>query len=74
VSLRTDSAVEDAIEALQEATGASRSGVVRAAVLQAADRTRREELRREALALREDPSDRAEARAVLAFMGGSDAW
>jgi len=43
-------------------------------VLRAGQQARQEAMRAEAQALAGDPGDRAEAQAVLAFMGGSDAW
>jgi len=74
VTFRADEETIQAIRALQEDTGQSRSHIVRDAVLAARREARRAALRAEAEALREDPADRAEVRAILGEMGGGDAW
>jgi len=74
MTIRTDDGVNQAIDFLVSQTGLSRSHVVREAVLQAEREARREAMRREAMALRDDEADLKEAQAVRSFMGGSDAW
>ena len=74
MTVRMDEVSEAALAYLQEQTKTSRSEAIRSAILEAERRTRRTALRAEATTLMDDPDDRAEAQAVLAFMGGSDAW
>ncbi|MDR0284610.1 MAG: hypothetical protein LBI33_06930 [Propionibacteriaceae bacterium] len=69
-----DTDVDAALDYLQEMTRATKSDIIRNTLLQAAERAKREAMRTEALELADDPDDRAEAQAVLAFMGGTDAW
>lgn len=74
MTFRTDATVDHAISYLQTHTGRSKSDVIRDALLNAEHEARRAAMRSESLALRDDPQDLAEARAVLADMGGTDAW
>ena len=74
MTVRMDEPSEAALAYLQETTRASKSEIIRQAVLRAGQQARQEAMRAEAQALAGDPGDRAEAQAVLAFMGGSDAW
>jgi len=74
VTFRADEETLRALAALEQATGESRSRVVRDAVLLAEREARRAALRSESARLRDDPVDRAEARAILEDMGGADAW
>jgi len=74
MTVRMDDSTEAALDYLQETTGDTKSVIIRDAVIQAERRARRAAMRAQAQALADDPVDRAEARSVLAFMGGSDAW
>ncbi|GAB3224680.1 hypothetical protein GCM10027447_13530 [Glycomyces halotolerans] len=69
LNVRTDGAMEEAIRALTESSGRSRTEAVRYALL----RTYREELIKQARAdaerLAEDPDDRAEMLAIQRYMG-----
>ncbi len=74
LTFRTDPAVDQAIGLLMKDTGEGKSQVIREAILQAERKVRHRIMQEESLALREDAADQAECRAVLAFMGGGDAW
>lgn len=71
LSTRLDAKATAALRALQ-ADGRSRSEVVRDALIEAADRQERAELRAAAEAAANDPEDLAEARAILEFMEALD--
>jgi hypothetical protein len=71
---RSDPAVDRALAYLQERTGQSKSAITRDAILAAERAARRAALRAEAEALRADPADLAEARAVAAEMAAVNAW
>lgn len=73
ISIRTDSEVERALTELMH-DGASRSEVVRAAILDAERARRRTRLRAEADALRNDPDDAAASRALAMEMDAARAW
>ncbi|WGW11605.1 hypothetical protein LWF01_16155 [Saxibacter everestensis] len=73
LTIRTDSAVERALEELTR-EGMSRSEAARAAILEAERAHRRARLRAEAEALRDDPEDSAAARALAAEMDDVRAW
>ncbi len=69
LTIRADSAVERALEyLLAERAGETKSDVVRAAILELERATRRERLRQESAALRDDPHDRAAAKLLAAEM------
>jgi len=74
LTLRADADVDRALDYLVSQAGGTRSQVVRSAVLQAEREARHEAMRQEALRLRSDEADVAEAKNVNTFMGGSDAW
>lgn len=67
VSFRLDAAARDALAVLQR-TGLSRSEAVRSALVERARQVREEQIRAEAAEIAADPRERAEARALLAFM------
>ncbi len=67
VSLRLDDETARALDLLMK-SGKSRSEAVREALIEAAARQRSVDLRAEAERLAADPTDRAEAKAVLDFM------
>jgi Arc/MetJ-type ribon-helix-helix transcriptional regulator len=73
ITIRTDPAVDEALDAL---TGAdqSRSEVIREAILLAFREQRHARLRAEAEALRNDPDDVAAARELAAEMESVRAW
>lgn len=73
LTIRTDSEVERALETLTR-EGLSRSEVARTAILEAERRHRRERLRAEAEALRNDPEDVVAARELAAEMDVLRAW
>lgn len=73
MSIRIDEETEQAIAVLT-ADGATRSEVVRSALLQAASKRHSELLRAEAERLASDPSDTEEARSVLREMDSLRAW
>ncbi|MCL2803464.1 MAG: hypothetical protein FWD29_05875 [Micrococcales bacterium] len=68
-TVRPDVPMEDAIAYAIDQTGQTRARVIRQAVLDYEWTLRREALRQESLALRENPADRAEALAILEDMG-----
>ena len=75
LTLRTDSAVERALEyLLAERAGETRSNVVREAILEMERAHRRARLREESAALRDDPGERAAAKAMAAEMAKLSAW
>jgi predicted transcriptional regulator len=74
MTIRIDSAIEQALVHLQGDTGATKSEVVRRAILDAADQVQRAALRAESLALREDPGDRAASQELAAEMAELNAW
>lgn len=73
ITVRTDSEVERALEALM-ADGRSRSAVIREAIIDAYHHRVAGQLRIEAEALAHDPDDRAEMRAVQADLESLRAW
>lgn len=73
LTIRTDPAVERALEALTR-DGLTRSEVARAAILEAERAHRRAQLRAEAESLRNDPQDVAASRALAAEMDALRAW
>jgi predicted transcriptional regulator len=75
MTIRTDSAVERAVEfLLAQEVGQTRSDIVRTAVLELERARRRELLREESAALRDDPAERAAAQATAAEMAKLGAW
>ncbi len=75
LTLRTDSAVDRALEyLLAERAGETRSEIVRDAILEMERAHRRARLREESAALRDDPEERAAARAMAAEMAKLSAW
>jgi predicted transcriptional regulator len=74
LTIRTDSALERALSYLQESTGLSKSQVTRDALLAAERAARREALHAEALALANDPVDRAAKAEVAEEMAQINAW
>lgn len=73
LTIRTDAEVERALQRLTQA-GATRSEVVRVAILEAERADRRARLRAEAEALREDPDDVVASRELAAEMDELRAW
>lgn len=73
ITVRLDAAAEKALVELTSG-GSDRSEAIRGAVIEAADRRRRERLRSEAAALAADSDDRAEIEAVQKDMGALRAW
>ncbi|NIS36510.1 MAG: ribbon-helix-helix protein, CopG family [Actinobacteria bacterium] len=73
ITIRTDPAVDEALDALAR-EGKSRSEVVREAILLAYREQRHARLRAEAEALRNDPADVAASRALTAEMDSLRAW
>ncbi len=74
MTVRLDETTEAALAYLHTATQKTKSQIIRDALLQAEQEARREKMRAQAEAVASDPHDVSEARAVLAFMGGGDAW
>lgn len=75
LTIRTDSAVERALEyLLAERTGETKSDVVREAILEMEKAHRRARLREESAALRDDPDERAAAKATAVEMAKLSAW
>ncbi len=73
ITIRTDKATEEALRELTQ-EGATRSDVIRQALLQAASEQRRAKLRAEAEAIRNDPADLKEVARVLSDMESLRAW
>lgn len=73
LTIRTDSAVEQALDALTR-DGNSRSEAARTAILEAERMQRRAKLRAEAEDLRNDPDDVAASRDLAAEMDDARAW
>jgi len=75
ITFRTDEFVDEALADLTSGE-VDRSTAIREAILEAWQRKKDEALYQEALALKNDPADRAEAMAILAEMEAlrSDAW
>ncbi|WP_448071153.1 hypothetical protein [Georgenia yuyongxinii] len=73
LTIRTDSEVERALEALTR-EGLSRSEAARMAILEAERAHRRARLRAEAEELHNDPQDVAASRALAAEMDAIRAW
>jgi predicted transcriptional regulator len=74
VTFRIDERTKRALDKLQEDTGKTRSEVLRRAILDAEEAALQARMREESRRLYNDPADRAEAKAVLEFMGGGSAW
>ena len=73
ITIRTDQAVDEALDALT-ANGASKSTVIREAIVAAYREQRRARLRAEAEELRDDESDVTAARRLAAEMDAISAW
>jgi Arc/MetJ-type ribon-helix-helix transcriptional regulator len=73
ITIRTDPAVDEALEALAGGDK-TRSEAVREAILLAYRQQRHERLRAEAEALRDDPEDAAASRRLAADMESIRAW
>ncbi|KFF58531.1 hypothetical protein JF66_17940 [Cryobacterium sp. MLB-32] len=73
VNFRTDEVTQQALDELT-ADGATVSAAIRQALLDAARQRRRDLMRRESTALKNDPADLAESRAVLRDMDNLRAW
>jgi Arc/MetJ-type ribon-helix-helix transcriptional regulator len=73
VTIRTDDEVERALQALTR-SGRSRSEVVREAILAADREARRAQMRAEAEALRDDPTESAAMKRLAADMESIRAW
>jgi Arc/MetJ-type ribon-helix-helix transcriptional regulator len=73
VTIRTDDEVERALQALTR-SGRSRSEVVREAILAADREARRAQMRAEAEALRDDPTEIAAMKRLAADMDSIRAW
>ena len=67
ISVRLDERAQEALDALV-ASGLSQSEALRRALIESAQRLQSQSLADEARRLAEDPDDRAEAAAILAFM------
>ncbi|MDR1513995.1 MAG: hypothetical protein LBS56_11065 [Propionibacteriaceae bacterium] len=74
LTIRSNDETDAALSYIQEQTGADKSRATREALLAQADRLRRESLRRESAAVRDDPRDRAEALALAEDMAAINAW
>ena len=74
-NFRSDPATDEAIEYLRdEFPDATFADIVRASLTTHAQLRRREALRAEALATRDDPADRAAAQALAAEMEAMNVW
>ena len=73
ITIRTDNAVDEALDTLT-AGGKSRSDAVREAILLAYRELRHARLRAEAEALRNDPDDMAASKRLAAEMDSIRAW
>jgi hypothetical protein len=73
VNFRTDARSEQALAELM-ADGSTASEAIRQALVDAVRLRRREQMRTESRALRDDEADRAESRRVLAEMDELRAW
>jgi Arc/MetJ-type ribon-helix-helix transcriptional regulator len=73
ITIRTDKAVDEALDALT-AGGKSRSDAVREAILLASRELTHARLRAEAEALRNDPDDVAASKRLAAEMDSIRAW
>lgn len=73
ITIRTDAAVDEALEALTSGNR-SRSEAIREAILLAFREQRHAQLRAEAEALRNDPEDVAASRQLAADMDTIRAW
>ena len=73
ITFRTDPESENALAELTEG-GQSKTDVIKAALIMAAEVQRRERLRAEAAALAADPDDAAEIRAVREELDDLRAW
>lgn len=74
ISFRTDPEVDEALELLTDGQPRRRSRAIRDALLQVYHQRQAEQLRDESATLAADPTDAAEARAVLADMEPLRAW
>jgi hypothetical protein len=74
LTIRSNDETDAALAYIQEQTGADKSRATRDALMAQAERLRRESLRRESAALRDDPGDRAEALALAERMAAVNAW
>jgi Arc/MetJ-type ribon-helix-helix transcriptional regulator len=75
LTLRTDSAVERALEyLLADREGETRSEIVREAILELERATRRARLREESARLDADPAEREAMKAMAAEMAKLSAW
>ncbi|MDR0594072.1 MAG: ribbon-helix-helix protein, CopG family [Bifidobacteriaceae bacterium] len=74
IVLRSDPQTDAALERLALMTGASKSEAVRRAIRAAERGAVLAQMRRESLEIRDDPSDRAELRAVAADLEELRAW
>lgn len=73
ITIRTDQAVDEALQALTSKSG-SRSDAIREAILLAYREQRHARLREEAEALRNDPEDVAASRRLNAELESIRAW
>lgn len=73
LNFRTDERSDAALLELT-ADGSTVSEAIRGALVDAVRMRRREQMRRESLALSQDPRDLAESRAILAEMDELRAW
>lgn len=73
ITFRTDSVIEQALAELM-ANGSDRSTAIRDAILTARKEMRRAQLRAECEAIRNDPDDLAEVRAIQQEMETLRAW
>ncbi|MDR2348348.1 MAG: hypothetical protein LBD90_07020 [Bifidobacteriaceae bacterium] len=74
LTIRSNDQTDAALAYIQQQTGADKSSATRQALIAQADRLRRESLRRESAALRDDPQDRAETLALAEDMAAVNAW
>ncbi len=74
ISFRPDVSDEEALETIMATDGVNRSEAIRRALAEAQAVRRRAAIRQEALALRDDRSDREEAQRVLSEMEKLRAW
>lgn len=73
ITFRTDDAVDQALRALSDGRG-DRSQVIREAILDAWRNRQDDVVREQAIAIANDPEDRAEVRAILEEMESLRAW
>ncbi|MCL1801010.1 MAG: hypothetical protein FWG25_06585 [Promicromonosporaceae bacterium] len=74
INVRSNETTDTALRNLMEITGRERADAVRTAIVDAERAAIRARARAEALAIRDDPDDRAEVAAIMAEMDAVRAW